>query len=114
MKQLLQKQISKMSFLTNKKKIYRNTINNPLNKSNLIKTQGDIYIKNKIGILYNNKNSPKGSTSNKRTIIKGSFKTANKYNELDIIAKNKRKINIPKNFTCDTSNSKFMRYSAWI
>ena len=112
MKQLLPKQIRKINLLNNKKNIYRNTFNNSLNKSNFIKTKDDIYQKGKIGILYNNKNSPKDSTFNKRIHTKGIFKNVNKYNELELIAKNKRKINNPKNFTCDASDSKYMRYSS--
>ena len=112
MKQLLPKQIRKINLLTKKKYIYRNTINNSLNKSNLIKTQDDLFLKGKIGLLYNNKTSPKDSAFNKRIYTKGFFKNSNKYNDLEIIAKNKRKINNPKNFTCDISNSKYMRYSS--
>ena len=112
MKQLLPKQIRKINLLTKKKNIYRNTINNSLNKSNLIKTQDDLFLKGKIGLLFNNKTSPKDSAFNKRIYTKGFFKNSNKYNDIEIIAKNKRKINNPKNFTCDISNSKYMRYSS--
>ena len=110
MKQILPKQIRKINLYPNKKNIYKSSINNTLNKSNLIKSKEDIYLKQKTDNIFNNKNSLRDSILNKKTYMKSIFRNINKFHEYEVKAKNSRKINRPKNFTCDISNSKYIRY----